>query len=253
MSITIQAKTDYSFLFSSLGSGAAGVAGSTFLLDYASIKNGSYLKLMKAYYAEDANDTVKSLVNSDATGKADSKTLARVQTTADALKESADALLEKSSDSVFTKKDITTVDENGVESTQKGYDTESIYKAVNSFVTNFNAVVDAVNDSGSESITKRAESMVNATISNLKLLNKIGITLNDDSTLSLDKDTFMEADMTTVKSLFGENGSYGYRVSAQSSLIGYAADREANRTNTYTFTGGYSSLYNAGSLFNGYF
>ena len=41
MSITIQAKTDYSFLFSSLGSGAAGVAGSTFLLDYASIKNGS--------------------------------------------------------------------------------------------------------------------------------------------------------------------------------------------------------------------
>ena len=43
------------------------MAGSTFLLDYASIKNGSYLKLMKAYYAEDANDTVKSLVNSDAT------------------------------------------------------------------------------------------------------------------------------------------------------------------------------------------
>ena len=253
MSISIQARPDYSYLFSSLGSGAAGVAGSTFLLDYASIKNGSYLKLMKAYFSENANDTVKSLVNNTVAGKTDSKALARVQTATDALKESADALLEKGRDSVFTQKDIATVDENGVESIQKGYDTESIYKAVNSFVTNYNSVIDAVDDYGSESITRRTESMVNATISNLKLLNKIGITINDDSTLSLDKDTFMKADMGTVKSLFGESGSYGYRISAQASLINYAADREANRTNTYTFTGSYSSLYNAGSLFNGCF
>ena len=48
MSINIQAKPDMSFLLSSLGSGAAGVAVSNFLSDYASIKNGSYGKLMKA-------------------------------------------------------------------------------------------------------------------------------------------------------------------------------------------------------------
>ena len=40
-------KTDYSSLFSSVGSGSG-----NWLADYASIKNGSYGKLMKAYYAE---------------------------------------------------------------------------------------------------------------------------------------------------------------------------------------------------------
>ena len=50
MGININAKSDYSFMFSSLGSGAAGVGSSNFLMDYASIKNGSYGKLMKAYY-----------------------------------------------------------------------------------------------------------------------------------------------------------------------------------------------------------
>ena len=39
--------TDYSSLFSSLGA-----SSSNWLADYATIKNGSYAKLMKAYYAE---------------------------------------------------------------------------------------------------------------------------------------------------------------------------------------------------------
>ena len=65
MSINIQAKTDVSYLFSSLGSGEAGVAGSNLLADYASIKNGSYAKLMKAYYSENADDAVKSAVKNN--------------------------------------------------------------------------------------------------------------------------------------------------------------------------------------------
>ena len=253
MSISIQARPDYSFLFSSLGSGAASVSGSTFLMDYASIKNGSYYKLMKAYYSETGSDEVKPLVNNGTSGQVDAKSLARVQSSTDALKEAADALLEKGSDSVFKKKDITTVDENGVETTRRDYDAESIYKAVDNFVTNYNAVIEAVDDYRGDTVTRRTESMVNATLSNIKLLNKIGITVNEDSTLSLDKDTFMNAEMSTVESLFGENGSYGYRVSAQASLINYSAVRDANRANTYTFTGAYSNLYNAGSLFNSYF
>ncbi len=39
--------TDYSSLFSSMGSSSG-----NWLADYATIKNGSYGKLMKAYYAE---------------------------------------------------------------------------------------------------------------------------------------------------------------------------------------------------------
>ena len=49
MSANIQARTNASWLFSGLGSSAGTAAGSNLLSDYASIKNGSYRKLMKAY------------------------------------------------------------------------------------------------------------------------------------------------------------------------------------------------------------
>ena len=57
MSINIQAKTNYSFLFSGLSSSASNAVSGNWLADYASIKNGSYGKLMKAYYAKDSGDS----------------------------------------------------------------------------------------------------------------------------------------------------------------------------------------------------
>lgn len=253
MGINIQAKSDYSFLFSGLGSGSSGLGGSTFLSDYASIKNGSYAKLMKAYYSKNSNDTVKSLAKDKITEKTDASAMAKVQTTTDALKESADTLLEKGSKSVFNMKDITTKDENGVETTQKGYDTASIYKAVDSFVTNYNSVIGAAKSSDNNTVINRTKSMVGATAVNTKMLGQLGITINSDSTLSLDKDTFMKADMSKAKSLFSGNGSYAYRVSAQASMINFTADREASKMNTYNFKGNYTSSFNNGNLFNSYF
>ena len=62
MSINIQAKTNYSFLFSGLSSTASNAASSNWLADYASIKNGSYAKLMKAYYGKE-NTASKTYIN----------------------------------------------------------------------------------------------------------------------------------------------------------------------------------------------
>ncbi len=257
MSINIQAKQDVSFLFSSLGSGAASVAGSNFLADYASIKNGSYAKLMKAYYGGNASSAVKSVAkssttktNSNVKTSEENKAYSKVQSSADGLKDAADALYATGSKSVFEQKDITTKDENGVETTTKGYDTEKIYKAVNNFVSNYNAVIQATEDVESDAVGRRTGNMMNATASNLKSLLAIGISINKDGTLELDKDTFMKSEMTTVKSLFSGNGSYGYQVSAQASLISYAAGRETNSGSFYTTKGTYSTNYSSGNLFS---
>lgn len=245
MSINIQAKTDYSFLFSGLGgnSAASGLGGNTWLSDYASIKNGSYGKLMKAYYAKDSDDSVKKLAqntvanqNTSSLSSAETKAYTKVQSTSDALKESADALLEKGKDSLFTEADA-----------------EKIYKAVDNFVKDYNEVLSATGSVSNNSISSRVDSMVNNTAINEKLLSKIGITVNDDDTLSLDKDTFMAADMNKVKNLFNVTGSYGYSVSASASLINYNADYAVSKAGTYTFSGTYNNAYNAGSLFNTYF
>ncbi len=257
-------KQDCSFLFSSLGSGAANVAGSNFLTDYASIKNGSYGKLMKAYYNETGSDSVKSTAKGSRTeqksgrkaeklSSKESKAYAQVQTTTDALKDSADALLAGGSKSLFAMKDITTRNEDGTETTVKGYDTEAIYKAVNSFVTNYNAVVKAVDEVDGNTVTGRAKRMVNDSATNLKSLLKVGITIGADNTLSIDKETFLKADMSRVKSLFHDIGSYGYRVSAQAAMINYGADRELERGSSYTTKGAYNTNFGNGNLFNGYF
>lgn len=255
MSIHIQEKTDVSYLFSSLGSGAAGVAGSNLLSDYASIKNGSYAKLMKAYYSENASDSVKTVAKnsktaSNALSSEESKAYAKVQTNTDALKESADALLEKS---LFEKKDITTKDENGVENTVKDYDKNGIYEAVNNFVNDYNAVMKAVVDTDDSTVSRRVNNLTNETVSNRKALNRLGITMKLDGTLSLDKETFMNADMSKAKSLFSGNGSYAYQVSAQASLINYAADNAVTKGSSYGINGTYNSAFNNGNLFNGYF
>lgn len=257
MGINIQAKTDVSYLFSSLGSGAAGVAGSNLLADYASIKNGSYGKLMKAYYSENASDSVKSVAKKSvasasgtALSKEENKKYAQVQTTTDALKESADALLDKD---LFAQKDITVKKEDGTETTAKGYDTEAIYKAVNSFVTNYNSAVKAAAETEDSTVSRRVETMENATLSNFRMLNGVGISISEDGTLSLNKDTLAKADVSKLKSLFNGSGSYGYQVSAQASLINYAADNVINRGSAYTGNGAYSTSFSNGNLFSTYF
>lgn len=240
MSINIQAKTNVSYLFSSLGNGASGVAGSNFLADYASIKNGSYGKLMRAYYKETASDEVKSIAknqtktsNSTVLTKEESQKYAKVQTTSDALKESADALLDKK---LYT-----------------GNDTDKIYEAVSSFVKDYNSVITAAGETDDTSVTRRVQNMENMTLGKTKSLSAVGITVKDDGTLALDKDTFAKADMSKVKSLFQENGSYGYQISAQASLVNYAADHVINRGSAYTKSGSYGMNFSNGNLFSTYF
>lgn len=255
MSINIQAKTNYSFLFSGLSSTASNAASGNWLADYASIKNGSYGKLMKAYYgkSDSASKTaVSTITKKDTATETAKKALAKVETTTDALKESADTLLATGKKDLFAQKDITTKDENGVETTAKGYDTDAIYSAVNSFVKNYNSVLTAAEDVSDTTVNNRVTSMSNTTLANTKQLAKIGITMKNDGTLSLDKDTFMKADMSTAKSLFQGNGSYGYRVSAQSSMINFAADHASNRSSLYTGSAGYTGTYNTGNLFSSY-
>ncbi len=263
MSININMKQDYSFLFSSLGGNNSGAGLSSLLSDYASIKNGSYGKLMKAYYAETGKDEVRDLaksISSKQYGRTsnkvtseEAKALSNMQSSTDGLKESADKLLEKGSKSVFAKKDITTKDENGVETTRKGYDTGAIYSAVNDFVKDYNAVVKAAGNVDNKSISNRLGYMTHNTSVNSKSLNKLGITVNSDNTLALDKETFMKADMNTAKTLFNGTGSYGYGVSAQAGMMNYTADYEANRASTYTNTGAFGNNYYMGNIYNGYF
>lgn len=252
MAINITPKNDYSYLFSSLNTGnGSGLGNLNFLSDYASIKNGSYGKLMKAYYAQGTSKEVASIAGKKNSVSADeSKDLKEMQSSTDALKDSADKLLSRA---LFEKKDVTTKAEDGTTKTVKDYDKEAIYSAVADLVDEYNAVLKASDKMNSESILRKTTNMAASVVANESMLSKIGITVGEDSSLKIDKETFMKADMGTVKSLMNGNGSLAYRISAQSSLINFATTNEINRSNTYSANGTYTNTYASGDLFNSFF
>lgn len=252
--INVNARQDYSYLFQSMTTSRGNSLGNlNFLSDYASIKNGSYGKLMKAYYAKDAADKVASTGKDTETKKksistaADSaKTLSEIEKAADAMKESADSLLVKGSKSVFRKK-------NEKATVSEEYDTDAIYKAVSGFVTDYNDLLSKTSAASSKNLQSKADTLAAVTSANAKLLSRVGITVNSDSSLSLDEEAFKKSDMGTVKNLFGTTGAYGYKVSAQASMIDYTAAKESTKSNTYTANGTYSNVYSAGNILNSFF
>ena len=241
MGISIQARQDYSYLFSGLNNSSKNSGGSlSFLTDYALIKSGSYGKLMKAYYAEQGPGAevkkIAAQTKTNAVSKDDTETLTKVKSATDSLKESADKLLAKGAKSVFEQDDM-----------------EKVYSAVNEFVKDYNSVLDTMDSVNSTSILSRAKNMVQGTAVNSDLLAKVGITVNEDNSLSVNKEALLKADVNSVKSLFNGNGSLAYRVSAHSSLMNYAAEQEADKAATYTSAGAYGNTYSSGSLFDSLF
>ena len=231
-------------LFSSLSSSSNSMT--SMLSDYYSIKNGSYKKLLTAYYALDNTDETSSTKSTDASDTL-SKLLNQNKSTSTAT-DSAQTLVDIEEASASLKEAVSKfTDKKSVDET---YSTDNLYDNVKAFVDSYNGVIDAAQDSNTSSITKNLNSMINQTKTNETLLSNIGISIDEDNKLTVDKDKLMSANIDTVKSLLGSTGSYGYRISASASMINFNAQYEASRANTYTASGTYSNNYNTGSLYD---
>lgn len=197
-----------SSLFSSMGtsstnSSSNGMLGIN-LNDYASIKNGSYGKLMKSYYALD-EEPAKDKKSKNDTDDTDA-TIRSIKTASDDLKDSAAA--------IYSSKGLFTKDANGE------YDMEAIYEKVNAFIEDYNSLVGSVGSAETEAIAKAGANIVNATSNNIDMLSKLGISVSGaDFTLSIDKDKFMKSNIADVKSMFSGVGSFAYQVGAKASRV----------------------------------
>ena len=174
---------DFSALFSGT-SDSSSVGNTNMLSDYAAIKNGSYGKLMKAYYAKQDAEKLS--------GKGDtSQKLTLMKTSADSLKKSADALNDSS---LWEKKKIKKKDEKtGEEIEVEDYDWDKITKAVKSFVEDYNDVVKEAGESNTKDVLRNASWMTGMTDKNSNMLAKIGITIGKGNKLELDEDALKQA------------------------------------------------------------
>lgn len=200
MGISVQFRTDTSYLFSSFSnSGSKSSSGldgmSSILSDYSSIKNGSYGKLLKAYYGTNTNSVEDKIVSDKTASADDATTITKLKSDAADLKAASDKLMET------------------------GNDSEAMYKAVSDFAEKYNKMIKTAGDSNNKRVLSTAANMTTSTDSNRNLLAKIGVTINSDNTLSVDEKKFKEANMSTVKTMFGTNGSYAYGISSKASSI----------------------------------
>ena len=237
MGINLNVKQDYSFLFSNLNGSKNNntIFNSINLSDYNSIKSGTYGKLLKEYYKkteteESASDTKKNNNN-----KPDSeaiKELKQIQTDANALRDAAGKLMQRGSSSALGSDDM-----------------NKAYAAVKDFADKYNTLMEEGSESDSKSIKRTAEGMVDLMKDYEESLNEIGITIDKDNKLVVDKDTFMKSSMDNVQDLFRGNNSLSYLTSMRAVSISNTAYSESNQSNLYTGNGSYTAP-NTGDMFN---
>lgn len=204
------------FINSSLGINSASNANSgnqSIVSDYMSIKNGSYYKLLKAYYASDSKGSEES--EADSAQKAQNKKIAS----------DASNLSKASANALAT--DFRTADE------------DSIVSVIKAFADAYNDTIHASSEENStqKDVLRNTVWMTNLTSSSEKLLSSVGITVKSDNTLSINEEALKSANRGTLETLFHGNLSFASKVSAKASSIYKAALGDKATGSAYTSTG----------------
>ncbi len=221
---------DYSSFYSNLFGGSSNSSNSLglggMLTDYASIRNGSYTKLLKAHYAKQEQEKTGA---TDEEKKEVNKAYSSVKSAAQNLSDAADAL---SANSLYQKGSYQVTDSKG-EKTDSDYNYDAIYDKLNSFVDSYNSLLNAAGSEKAASTNHLALNMASSTTRNSNLLSKIGVTQDKDGKLSIDRDKFNKSDINTIKTLFQGSGGYGDSVSNRADMMASIATNKIGSNSTY--------------------
>lgn len=247
VNINVGSNQDYSYLFQSLSSSSGGMGNLNFLSDYASIKNGSYGKLMKTYYGtkQDTSTDAASKKSSQSTvldrileEKKNPKVSKDVQKANASLTTGLSSL--KSSVSALQGDKIYTDTENGQSASDK------VVSAMKAYVSDYNNVVNAAKGSTLSNKTAYVANMMSTSAANADKLAEIGVTVNSDGTLELNQAKLKEADLSKVQELFSPDNimSYGSTVASRVQFAGVSSGTSAagSTDTSSTAASGASSL-----------
>jgi len=206
------------------------------LSDWSMIKGGTYKKLMNAYYNADTSNTVSSAGDKNSAGSI-SKDVGVAGNDAGVLVKAIDKLSAK-------VKEIASQNESSDESSKSRL-MDELYKAVSEYVDAYNNMLESVPKVDNNSMLRNELLITRSTTANSKLLDKIGVEIGSDNSLSVDEKTFKQANMSDISTLFGIRGSYISGVSTKALMIGNSASAmiaTSSKAYTYTNKGTYSNL-----------
>lgn len=226
VNINVGSNQDYSYLFQSLSTSSGGMGNLNFLSDYASIKNGSYGKLMKTYYGTSQSSATEKASKSSSSStvldkileaKKNPKVSKDVQEANAKLTTGLSSL--KSSVSTLQGDKIYTDTENGQSAADK------VVSAMKTYVSDYNNVVAAAKGSTLSGKTAYVANMMSASAANADKLAEIGVTVNSDGTLELNQAKLKEADLSKVQELFSADNimSYGSTIASRVQFAGVSS------------------------------
>ncbi len=221
--VNVGTNQNSSYLLQSLSSGSGGMGNLNFLSDYASIKNGSYGKLMKSYYgagvststgasskkysSEGVLEKILEAKKNPKVSKEAQKANASLSTGIASLKTSVSAL---QNDKTYTDT------ENGQNATDK------VVSAMKAYVTNYNNVVNAAKGSTLTGKTAHVANMMRTTAANADSLAEIGVTIDSSGLLELNEGKLKAAGTSKVQELFSPDNimSYGSTIASRVQFAG---------------------------------
>lgn len=185
-----------------------GSAGSSNLLgDYYAVQNGSYYKLAKKFYTKAAEEEANG-------GLADKKSIELVKSGAQDAINSLNKLMD---DSLF----------KNVETDE---DKEKLLDKLNAFVEDYNSLVKDAGEMDGENSLKAGVRLVDQMKIYKGALSQIGVSIESDNTLKLDKEAFKEANMIDVRSLFTGNVSMAKNIQNKLLQVYSATNTDLNST-----------------------
>lgn len=235
MSTNIYSGNDYSGLFQSLSSN--GGTNLNFLSDYASIKNGSYGKLLKAYYSMDKDSGTSTSGSKNSSGKTTLDKILEERKNPTISKEAQEANSKLSTGLSSLSGSVSKLqNENTFKSENGESASDKVVAAMKNFVTDYNNVVSAAKKSTLANKTSYVANMMDSTAANSEKLSELGVTINANGTLQLNETKLKAADVSKVQELFSKDDvmSYGSKISSRLQFANSTTSTKTTNTTTST-------------------
>ena len=129
-------------------------------------------------------------------------------------------------------------------------DYDAAYSAAESFINSYNDFVTNTGSSGDKTVSNKNTFIGNMTTAYTRRLEKAGVSIGSDGTLSIDKEAFNSATASQLEQAFGKENSFASFMGEQArQLEAYAQSDIYNRLNAYNQTGNVTNIVNMSGAF----
>ncbi len=215
---------------------------SNFLADYASIKSGSYKRLMKSYYGMGSSSSTSATGKSGSSGGYVLDKILEERRNPKVSKEAQEANENLTTGLSNLNKSVSALRNEGTfTDTQNGQSAaDKVVSAVKAYVSDYNDVVSSSKRSTMSNKAAHVANMMKSTKENAEKLAEIGVTINRDGTLKVNEGKLKAAGTSKVQELFSpkDSLSYGSMIASRAQFAGITGSTSSkDDTKTESTTG----------------